>query len=298
MDAVVETTRLTKTFSGHDALNRVDLSLPRHSVIGLIGRNGSGKTTLVHHIIGLYLPTSGECRTLGRMSAELGPAELSRIGVVHQESRLLEWMKVGQHLRYFASFYERWDRDLEQRLLDELELDAGQRVGHLSGGDVQKLSIILAVCHRPQLLLLDEPLAGLDPITREQVLTYLLEAVGTDAHTIVVCSHILRDIERIVDRIVCLHRGEVKAHAPLDRLQESYSEWHVRSSQGNLPERFTEPYVLAREGGPEWAQLIVREADSDIEGFRSAYSGDVDRRPLNLEGLFPLLLREGERWVF
>ena len=266
MDAVVETDGLTKTFSGVRALDGVDLSLPRHSIIGLIGRNGSGKTTLVRHIVGLYLPTAGTCSTLGTPSHRLGPSELSRIGMVHQESRLLEWMKVGQHLRFVGSFYERWDRDLERRLLDELELDAGKRVGHLSGGDMQKLAVILAVCHRPQLLLLDEPLAGLDPIAREQVLDYLVETLDEETHTIVVSSHILRDIERIVDRVVCLDRGRLKAHAALDQLQESYAEWEVRPSEGVLPERFAEPYVLSQDCSPRMARLVVRRPSQERPG--------------------------------
>ena len=238
MNAVVETDGLTKTFSGVRALDEVDLSLPRHSIVGLIGRNGSGKTTLVRHIVGLYLPTAGTCSTLGTPSHRLGSSELSRIGVVHQENRLLEWMRVGQHLRFVGSFYERWDRDIERRLLDEFELDAGKRVGKLSGGDLQKLAIILAVCHRPQLLLLDEPLAGLDPIVREQVLNYLVETLDEETHTIVVSSHILRDIERIVDRVVCLDRGRLRTHEPLDQLQESYAEWEVRPVAGRAAGAF------------------------------------------------------------
>ena len=296
MNAVVETDGLTKTFSGARALDGVDLSLPRHSIIGLIGRNGSGKTTLVRHIVGLYLPTAGTCSTLGTPSHRLGPSELSRIGVVHQESRLMEWMKVGQHLRFVGSFYERWDRDLERRLLDELELDAGKRVGHLSGGDLQKLAVILAVCHRPQLLLLDEPLAGLDPIAREQVLDYLVETLDEETHTIVISSHILRDIERIVDRVVCLDRGRLKAHAALDQLQESYAEWEVRASKGALPERFAEPYVLSQDCSPRMARLVVRRPSrSDQAAFEAEHSAEVSRKPLNLEALFPLLLTEDER---
>ena len=296
MNAVVETDGLTKTFSGARALDGVDLSLPRHSIVGLIGRNGSGKTTLVRHIVGLYLPTAGTCSTLGTPSHRLGPSELSRIGVVHQENRLLEWMRVGQHLHFVGSFYKRWDRDLERRLLDEFELDAGQRVGKLSGGDLQKLAIILAVCHRPQLLLLDEPLAGLDPIVREQVLNYLVETLDEETHTIVVSSHILRDIERIVDRVVCLDRGRLRTHEPLDQLQESYAEWEVRPSQGALPERFAEPYVLTQDCSPRLARLVVRQPSrSDLEAFAAKHSAEVSRKSLNLEALFPLLLAEDER---
>ena len=223
METAFEVRELTKQFGDVTALNGISLSVPKRSIVGLIGKNGSGKTTLIRHLIGLYLPTSGACITLGCAIEDLGPGELSRIGVVHQECRFLDWMKVDQHLRYVASFYEHWDRDLEQRLLRDLELDSSARVGTLSPGNVQKLAIILAVCHHPDLLILDEPVSGLDPIAREQLLQFLLELLRQDANTIVVSSHILRDIEKIVDRIICLDEGRVKADASLDDLQDRYA---------------------------------------------------------------------------
>ena len=124
MESAFEVKNLTKAFGDVTALDNVSVAVPKPAVVGLIGRNGSGKTTLLRHVIGLYLPSSGQCTTLGCPSDKLGPGELSRIGVVHQENRFLEWMKVEQQLRYVSSFYKNWDRDLEQRLLDELELES------------------------------------------------------------------------------------------------------------------------------------------------------------------------------
>lgn len=292
MEEAFEVKKLTKKFGEVTALDGVSLSIPEGSVVGLIGRNGGGKTTLVRCLIGLYLPTSGECRTLGCPGDRLGPDELSRIGVVHQENPLLDWMTVKQHLRYVASFYRTWDQDREARLLHELELEPKARVGTLSTGNAQKLGILLAVCHRPALLLLDEPVSALDPIAREAFFRFLLELLQEDGSTILISSHVLRDIERVVNHVVCLDRGRVKVNASLDALQERFSEWRVTTLAGTLPGRFEEDFVLFQEVNGRQAQLFVREGAGHLKGFQEKYGVEVVSRPLNLERMFPLLLRE------
>ncbi len=248
MKQAFEVRNLTKKLGQTTALDDVSLSIPEQSVVGLIGRNGAGKTTLLRHVAGLYLPTSGECFTLRCPSGNLGHEELSRIGVVHQESQLLDWMTVEQHLRYVSSFYKRWDRQLEERLLRELELDRSKQISTLSSGNRQKLEIVLAVCHHPDLLLLDEPVASMDPILREQFLLFLLELFREDANTTVISSHLLQDVEKLVDWVVCLDEGQVRVSAPLDELRESYAEWMVTSSAGTLPEPINDDFVLQHEG--------------------------------------------------
>lgn len=292
MESAFEVKNLTKTFGDVTALDNVSVSVPGPAVVGLIGRNGSGKTTLLRHVIGLYLPTSGHCTTLGCPSDKLGSDELSRIGVVHQENRFLEWMKVEQQLRYVSSFYKRWDKDLEQRLVDELELEPSARVGTLSPGNAQKLGIILAVCHRPDLLILDEPISGLDPITREQFLRFLLELLHQDANTIVISSHVLHDVEKVINRVICLDRGRIKADASLDDLQERFAEWRVTVKAGRLPTRFEENYVVSQEVDSYQARLLVKGASDNLDAFKTKYGVDVDSSPLNLESMFPLLLQE------
>lgn len=294
MESAFEVKNLTKTFGDVTALDNVSVSVPGPAVVGLVGRNGSGKTTLLRHVIGLYLPTSGHCTTLGCPSDKLGSDELSRIGVVHQENRFLEWMKVEQQLRYVSSFYKRWDKDLEQRLVDELELEPSARVGTLSPGNVQKLGIILAVCHRPDLLILDEPISGLDPITREQFLRFLLELLHQDANTIVISSHVLHDVEKVINRVICLDRGRIKADASLDDLQERFAEWRVTVKAGRLPTRFEENYVVSQEVDSYQARLLVKGASDNLDAFKTKYGVDVDSSPLNLESMFPLLLQEND----
>jgi ABC-2 type transport system ATP-binding protein len=295
MNPVLEADHLTKRFDATTALNDVTFSFPEGHIAGLLGRNGSGKTTLLHHFVGMLLPSAGECRTLGMPGRDLGDSELSRIGFVPQTPRLIEWMTVEQHLRYLGSFYHRWDRTRLGRLQSELALPSRPRIGTLSVGDRQKFAVISAVCHHPSLLLLDEPFSALDPIVRERMLTLLIELAREDESTIVVSSHILHDVEKVIDWVICLDEGRLTVNAPLDELQERYAEWTVTTRAGNLPARFDEPCVLAQESDGHAARLLVLNPGLNEAGFRAGHDVDLVARPLNLEQLFPLLIRGSHR---
>lgn len=286
---------VTKRFGKTVALDDVTYAAPRRSVVGLIGKNGSGKTTLLRHVTGLYLPTSGECTTLGVPARDLGRNELSRMSVVNQHDTLLPWMRARQLLRYVSSFYERWDKDLERHLVRTLEIDTETRVGAMSPGNAQKLALVLATCHRPELLLLDEPLSDLDPIARQDVLTALLEYFRSDNATIVISSHMLHDIERIADRIVCMDGGRLVADSSLDDLKEGYAEWWVTSEQGLLPARFPDSFVLSSSGNRYTARVFVRNPQEHADTFSSRYGAAVESRPLGLEAVFRLLADRGAR---
>ncbi len=294
MEYAFQFTGLSKRFEQVTALDDVTLAIRKPSLVGLLGRNGSGKTTLLRHVVGLLLPTAGSARTLGRATDALRGKELARIGFVPQEIQLLDWMTVEQHIRYVAGFYEHWDRERESRLREELALDGNIQVGALSTGNVQKLAIVLAVCHHPELLLLDEPVSNLDPIARSAMLQFLLEVMREDDATIVVSSHVLRDVEQIVDWVVCLHQGRVTTDAALDDLKERYAEWQVTSREAGLPLTFAETFVMQQEVSGCAARLIVDQASADAEAFKSTHHAELIVRPLNLEQLFPLLLAEQE----
>jgi ABC-2 type transport system ATP-binding protein len=290
MEYVFEARGLTKRFGDVTALDQVDLKSDRPSIIGLLGKNGSGKTTLMHHLVGLQLPDEGTIHTLGRAGAKLGQDELVKIGYVPQQIQLLDWMTVEQHLHYVSCFYPSWDRDREQKLLEILELDEGKVVGTLSAGNRQKLAILLAVCHRPQFLILDEPVSDLDPIVRDRLLEFLLELLREDDATILVSTHILRDVEKIVDHVVCLEHGSVTTDASLDELKECYSEWLVRSTNGDLPEEFSEPFIVGQEVSGREARLLVRQGATKFDTFRETHGVEIRTRPLNLEEMFPVLV--------
>lgn len=163
---IVEVKRLTKYFNGKAALNSVDLKILPGRIIGLLGPNGSGKSTLIRHMIGLYLPDSGACTTFCCNAAKLGQKELSRMEYVHQEGELLDWMTAEQLIRYVSAYHPGWNEELEQRYVNDFEIDLNGKVGALSPGQRQKLSILLAIGHEPDFLILDEPASALDPMAR------------------------------------------------------------------------------------------------------------------------------------
>lgn len=290
---------LTKSFKKITALRDVSFEIPEGRIVGLLGRNGAGKTTLLDLACGLLLPTAGDIATLGRSARELDAPELTRLGVVRQEGRFIEWMTVAQQLDFTASFYPNWDASLEKRLLAELELNPTRKIVQLSQGDQQKLSIVLGVCHHPALLLLDEPMSALDPIIRTRFLDLVLERLREDGCTALISSHLLGDVEKIIDWVVCLDAGELAVSAPFDELQESYAEWLVTAPLGGLPEKFVEPFVLNHEGGPKQARVCVSNVDNDeaLQSFASSYRAEVKSRSLNLEEMFPhiLKLRNGRK---
>jgi len=292
MKPVIEANELTKKFGQVTALDGIDLKVSGPSIIGLLGKNGSGKTTFIRQLMGLYLPSEGSIKTFGKSSEELDHDDLAHIGYVPQEICLLDWMTVGQHLQYVSSFYPQWDDQRQQKLLKELELDADSLVGTLSQGNLQKLAIILAVCHHPGLLVLDEPVSDLDPIVRRKLLEFLLELMSEDEATILVSSHVLRDVEKIVDWVVCLDRGRLVTDAALDTLQELYAEWLVTSLNASLPGQFPESFILGQRAGGREARVLVKDARGELDDFCDRYDADVTVRSLNLEEIFPILIGE------
>ena len=201
-------------------------------------------------------------------------------------------MTVAQQLDFAASFYASWDAGLENRLLAELVLERTRKIAQLSTGDRQKLAILLGVCHRPALLLLDEPMSSLDPIVRSRLLNLLLELLRDDNCSVLISSHILNDVEKIVDWVVCIEQGRITEDAAFDTLQESYAEWSVSSLNGKLPASFAEPFMLTCESNGRQARLLVRTQESgEAERFAAHYHAEVKVRPLNLSEMFPYLVQ-------
>ncbi|MEZ6018326.1 MAG: ABC transporter ATP-binding protein [Planctomycetota bacterium] len=289
MNSPIETHDLTRRFGETVALAGISWTAPAGTATGLVGRNGSGKSTLLRIVTGLLLPDGGSCTTLGRPVAALGAHELSRLGYADQEAELLDWLTVDQHVRYMAAMQPRWDADLERRLREALELEPRKVVGELSKGMRQRLAVLLALAHRPELLLLDEPVSGVDPTMRQVVLDLCMERVIQDGATLVISSHVLHDVEKVVDRVLCLDAGRVTADASIDDLKEGYAEWIVTSPERELPAQFAEPFVLTRDGNGRYARLAVRAGNDELMAFRARHGVTVERRSLDLERIFPLI---------
>jgi ABC-2 type transport system ATP-binding protein len=216
----IELTGIEKSYGDKHVLRGADLSVPHGSVLGLLGVNGSGKTTLIKCALGLIRPQAGTARLLGEPAWTLGAEAKARIGYVPQVVSLYPWMKVRQMLDYTAAFYANWNHELIERLTAEWSLAPKDRVGTLSVGQLQKLAIMLALGHEPELLILDEPAASLDPLARRQFLQMIIDLAEPGRRTVLFSTHITSDLERAADRVAVLKSGRIAWHGLLENLKE------------------------------------------------------------------------------
>lgn len=201
-------------------LNGLDWTLKPGQVVGLLGRNGAGKTTLLEALLGLREPQSGSVQLFGQPAAALDDSARARIGYVPQGSDLFENLTPTQLLAYFKAFYPRWNEAKVEGLMGRWEIPRDQAIGKLSGGQQQRLSIIRALAHEPDLLILDEPVASLDPIGRRDFLRELVDHVINRGTTVVFSTHILSDLERVAFNVAFLKAGQIALQSPLDELLE------------------------------------------------------------------------------
>jgi len=290
---MVQIRGLSKAFDEVQALHGVDLDVGRGRIIGLLGANGAGKSTLLRHIIGLYLPDAGTCTTLGCDAARLGPAELARIGYVHQEGELIDWMKVKQLIRYVSVYYPKWNQQLQQRCIAEYEISLNARVGSLSPGQRQRLAILIAICFEPELLILDEPAAALDPLARAQFLDLLLEMIQDQNRTIVISSHILSDVEKVIDHAVIMKAGRIITDCAFDELREKYTRVRLTALAGPLPETLDFANVLDCRRSDSEATLTVRGLSPEqIETAAARIKCQADIQPLPLEDIYKIVVSQ------
>jgi ABC-2 type transport system ATP-binding protein len=221
MSAVIEASGLGMRYRRTWALRDCTLAIPQGRVVGLVGPNGAGKTTLLHLATGLLAPTCGTISVLGDHPAA-GPAELARVGFVAQEAPVYARMTVADHLRLGAWLNPAWDNELAQRRIGQLDLDTKQRAGSLSGGQRAQLALTLALAKRPELLLLDEPVASLDPLARREFLRGLMEAVAEHGISVVLSSHLVADLGRVCDYLVVLVASRVRVAGDVSDLLASH----------------------------------------------------------------------------
>src|SRR5664280_592413 len=209
MTAVMETAGLGKQYGKRWALHDCSLAIPEGKVVGLVGPNGAGKTTLLQLAAGLLTPTAGTIEVLGGHPGS-GPEQLGRVGFVAQDTPAYSRMSVSQHLRMGALLNSHWDDELAFRRIEALDIDPRQRAGSLSGGQRAQLALTLAIAKRPEVLLLDEPVASLDPLARREFLQVLMEVVAEHGVSVVLSSHLVADLERVCDYLVVLVASHIQ----------------------------------------------------------------------------------------
>jgi ABC-2 type transport system ATP-binding protein len=212
---------LGKRYGRKWALEECELEIPSGHVVGLVGPNGAGKTTLIHLAVGLLTPSAGSIEVLGNKPSD-NPAQLARVGFVAQDTPTYARLTVADHLALGAHMNAGWDADVARRRIDDLDLDPKQRAGTLSGGQQAQLALTLAVAKRPEFLILDEPVASLDPLARREFLQSLMEVVVEQGVSVVLSSHLVADLERVCDYLVVLVSSRVQLAGEVDALLASH----------------------------------------------------------------------------
>src|SRR5881394_2942022 len=220
-DFVITVSELTRRFGATTALASVSLSMPRGAVYGLVGANGAGKTTLIKHILGLLRAQSGSVRVFGLDPVADPVGVLSRIGYLSEENDLPGWMRVDELIRYSRAFRPAWDDAYAEELRQSFALDPAAKVKNLSKGQMARAGILIALAHRPELLVLDEPSSGLDPIVRRDILGAVIRTIAHEGRTVLFSSHLLEEVERVADHVTMIHQGKIVLSAPLDDIRES-----------------------------------------------------------------------------
>src|SRR5438477_3071990 len=221
-ESVVHVSDLTRRFGGRTALDSVSLALPRGAVYGLVGANGAGKTTLIKHILGLLRAERGSVRVFGLDPVAEPVAVLSRLGYLSEENDLPGWMRVDELIRYTSAFYPKWDDAYAEELRRAFALDPAAKIKDLSRGQKARMGLLIALAHRPELLVLDEPSSGLDPIVRRDILGAVIRTIADEGRTVLFSSHLLDEVEEVADHVTMIVSGRIVLSAPLADIKESH----------------------------------------------------------------------------
>lgn len=279
---------LTKRFSAFQ-LGPLDLSVPTGAIYGLIGPNGAGKTTTLDLIMGMGKKDGGTIEVFGLDHARNEVAVKKRIGYVGPDLSFTAWGRVNRLLSFVRSFYVDWDDAYCTDLLARLNIGLHDRISTLSFGARTKLSLVIALAHRPALLLLDEPLAGLDVISKQEVFSELLQVVQDESRTVVISSHDLHDLERLTDHTGIICRGKLLLEGPTAALVDRFRTVDCIGPDGMAPRTIPGMRVLEREGA-RW-RLLADLSQNALKALESTGAREITAMPVTLEELFLALIR-------
>ncbi|WP_242900600.1 ABC transporter ATP-binding protein [Actinomadura terrae] len=260
MTAVLRAEGLGRRYGRRWALRDCDLDIPAGRVVGLVGPNGAGKTTLLNMAVGQLAPSAGTIEVLGGRPAS-GPAQLAKVGFVAQDTPTYAGLSVADHLKLGARLNPGWDAALARDRIERLGLDPARRAGRLSGGQRAQLALTLGIAKRPELLILDEPVAALDPLARREFLASLMEAVAEHSISVVLSSHLMSDLERVCDYLVVVVDSRVRVAGDVDELLAAHHRLTgPRRDEARLP---SDQHVVSASHTDRQSTFVVR-ADGPI----------------------------------
>jgi len=226
-DPVITTHRLTRYFGKTPAVDDVSFSVPRGSVTALLGRNGSGKTTTLRMLLGLLEPTRGSSTLLGHDSQHLPPTLRATIGYLSENHPLIPWMTVDQMAHFQAAFYPRWNQEMFNATIDHFGLNRSQKTSALSRGQRAGVALAITLAPEPELLILDDPALGLDPVARRALLESILFIIRSPHRTVFLSSHLLDDVERVADYLIILDRATLRAACPVETFRQRIAHFEL-----------------------------------------------------------------------
>lgn len=283
----VELRGLTKRFGKTTAVDHLNLTIPRGKIFGLIGPNGAGKSTTLKMLMGLLSISEGSASLLDMNVADHRNELRQRVGYVPETHHIYRWMKVRQVIWFTRSFYRKWNDQRAVQLMEFFGLEPDKKVKHLSRGMLVKLALLIAVCHEPELLILDEPMSGIDPLVREEFLDGVLRSICDHECTVVLSSHTLDDIQRIADSVGLLYEGRLLVDQPVDELLEKTRRIRAVLNDGRKPEWLPESAIWQRIQNREWF-LTVQDYSPELLTMLQQKNpvGEIEVYDLSLEEVF------------
>ncbi len=298
-DNVIETRGLTRYFGSRCVVDALDLSVPRGCIFGFLGRNGAGKSTTIRMLLGLLAPTRGSASVLGFDSTRLPPQARARIGYLAEGHHVYGWMSVAECGRFQSAFYPRWNHRVFQSVLSHFGLKADARAGDLSRGERAGLCLALTLAPEPELLILDDPALGLDPVARRGLLQSLIYLTRQTDQTVFFSSHLLSDVERVADRIAVLDGSLLRADCSLETFRSRVRQF-VLTFPGPPPALPPLPGLLQTFRAGREVTVTLASDDADTERRLAALGAErIEAVPLGLEDAFVSYLSDrGERSYF
>jgi len=284
-ETAISITDLHFAYGRHKILDGVNLDVPQGSVFGFLGRNGAGKTTAIQLLLGLLAPQSGRCSVGGHDPQTDAVAVRRAVGYVAEDQRMYDWMRVEQILKWTSSFYPTWDHAYAQQLLRQFDLPPKGKIKTLSKGQNTRLALLLALAHRPRIVILDDPTLGLDPIARKEFLRSVITLLQAQGTTVFFSSHLLYEIEPVADWVAILDRGRIVKAAPTDELRDTIRRFVLRPKASMDLSKIPGVLDVARQDG-QW-NVTVETAGAETRAALSAAAGDdVEELGLNLDEIF------------